>query len=466
MFQVIEDEDLVAILKDVSGESFHSEDQSQTQPRSTSGGHEYDCDKRLRHHKDNDPLDLDDTNSKNKNNRKYTTADVVTEAIQRIDSASSGGMISGNKKSGLINNSNFCDNNTTTTKCPSTNNIKSEANNTSKKSQRQRHASSKKSRKNKQQMTNSNTGTGSSTTSGFSPPTIFPSNVPEMDLYLNSAASNVSPDSGIQSEGTVGANNSSPLHLHTGSNTSAGNGIPGSTGMNSEMTTLQTQSFQVTFETRVMQLINCTKFRQIMYINLIFFQFSPGTGTSSTIYQWPQNGYYQAASDWTTASATSTIYASGPTIPGAPLMAVVTPLPHHHAAQVDQDHVPTATILTSATAAAASATMQPLNRVVYAPTLEPASSDTTQGSSSTSCHKQLTCSLNNLNSKRGRGRPKGSKNKKKKMTMECGSQTVESSLESKVSSVSSSPSRYSLSDRGGHTPYHIDLDEDDSGMFF
>lgn len=268
MFQVIEDEDLVAILKDVSGESFHSEDQSQTQPRSTSGGHEYDCDKRLRHHKDNDPLDLDDTNSKNKNNRKYTTADVVTEAIQRIDPASSGGMISGNKKSGLINNSNFCDNNTTTTKCPSTNNIKSEANNTSKKSQRQRHASSKKSRKNKQQMTNSNTGTGSSTTSGFSPPTIFPSNVPEMDLYLNSAASNVSPDSGIQSEGTVGANNSSPLHLHTGSNTSAGNGIPGSTGMNSEMTTLQTQSFQVNFETRVMQFINCTKFRQIMYIGL------------------------------------------------------------------------------------------------------------------------------------------------------------------------------------------------------
>merc|ERR1712083_880778 len=30
----------------------------------------------------------------------------------------------------------------------------------------------------------------------------------------------------------------------------------------------------------------------------------------------------------------------------------------------------------------------------------------------------------------GRGRPKGSKNKKKKVTMECGSQTVESSLES------------------------------------
>ena len=210
-------------------------------------GHEYDCDKRLRH-KDNDPLDLDD-NSK-KNSRKYTTADVVTEAIQRIDnpaSATSGGMISGtgNKKSGLLNNSNnFCDNNTT--KCPSTNNIKSEANN-SKKSQRQRHASSKKSRKNKQQTTTCSTGTGSST-SGFSPPTIFPSNVPEMDLYLNSAASNVSPDSGIQSEGTAGANNSSPLHLHTGSSTSTGNGIPGSTaGMSSEMATLQTQSFQVIF---------------------------------------------------------------------------------------------------------------------------------------------------------------------------------------------------------------------------
>ena len=33
----------------------------------------------------------------------------------------------------------------------------------------------------------------------------------DLDLYLNSAASNVSPDSGIQSEG--GINNSSPLHL-------------------------------------------------------------------------------------------------------------------------------------------------------------------------------------------------------------------------------------------------------------
>ena len=109
--------------------------------------------------------------------------------------------------------------------------------------------------------------------------------------------------------------------------------------------------------------------------------------------------------------------------------------------------------------------MQPtLNRVVYAPTLEhAASSDTGTGS----CHKQMSCSsLADLNSKRGRGRPKGSKNKKKKMTMECGSQTVESSLESKVSdSVSSSPSRYSLSDRGGHTPHHIDLDEDDTGNF-
>ena len=33
----------------------------------------------------------------------------------------------------------------------------------------------------------------------------------DLDLYLNSSASNVSPDSGIQSEG--GVNNSSPLHL-------------------------------------------------------------------------------------------------------------------------------------------------------------------------------------------------------------------------------------------------------------
>merc|ERR1711881_551221 len=156
-------------------------------------------------------------------------------------------------------------------------------------------------------------------------------------------------------------------------------GIPGSaassgsgSSMNSELTTLQTQSFQ----------------------------FSPGgSAASSTIYQWPQNGYYPA-SDWT--ASTSTIYTSGTTIPGAPLMAVVTPLPH---AQVED--VPTA-ILTS------TATSMPLNRVVYAPTLEPTSEAT--------CKPQ----------KRGRGRPKGSKNKTKKLTMECGSQTVESSLESKM----------------------------------
>ena len=123
--------------------------------------------------------------------------------------------------------------------------------------------------------------------------------------------------------GTAGANNSSPLHLQTGSSS----GIPGSaassgsgSSMNSELTTLQTQSFQ----------------------------FSPGgSAASSTIYQWPQNGYYPA-SDWT--ASTSTIYTSGTTIPGAPLMAVVTPLPH---AQVED--VPTA-ILTS------TATSMPLNR--------------------------------------------------------------------------------------------------------
>ena len=42
--------------------------------------------------------------------------------------------------------------------------------------------------------------------------------------------------------------------------------------------------------------------------------------------------------------------------------------------------------------------------------------------------------------KRGRGRPKGSKNKKKKITMECGSQTFDNVFESKMSSMSSSPS--------------------------
>jgi hypothetical protein len=38
-----------------------------------------------------------------------------------------------------------------------------------------------------------------------------PPQPPELDVYLNSSTSNMSPDSGIQSEG--GVNNSSPLHL-------------------------------------------------------------------------------------------------------------------------------------------------------------------------------------------------------------------------------------------------------------
>ena len=325
MFQVIEDEDLVAILKDVSGESFQSEDQS-TQVRGSNTGSDYDCDKvtsRLRHHKDTDPLDLDtdcvSTNSKKQ--RKYTTADVVSEAIQRIDS------VSGSRKSGSISGgsilSNGCD-----TKFQSTNIKHSSEVKSSSKSQRQRHASSKKSRKSSSsnKSTTSGFGTGSSSatsgsTSGFSP--ILP-NVPEMDLYLNSAASNVSPDSGIQSEGTTGINNSSPLHLQTSGSSTSGGGLP--------VSSASSGSSELTFSTQS-------------------FQFSPGgTGSSSTIYQWPQNGYYQAAaSDWTT-SATSTIYASGTTIPGAPLMAVVTPLPH-----APVEDVPTA-ILTS------SASSMPFNR--------------------------------------------------------------------------------------------------------
>ena len=311
----------MAILKDVSGESFQSEDQS-TQARGSNTGSDYDCDRvtsRLRHHKDTDPLDLDtdcvSTNSKKQ--RKYTTADVVSEAIDSV--SGSGSRKSGGSVGSIL--SNGCD-----TKFQSTN-IKHSSSEvkSSSKSQRQRHASSKKNRKSSSsnKSTTSGFGTGSSgtsgSTSGFSP--ILP-NVPEMDLYLNSAASNVSPDSGIQSEGTTGINNSSPLHLQTsGSLTSGGLPVSSASSGSSELT-FSTQSFQ----------------------------FSPGgTGSSSTIYQWPQNGYYQAASDWTT-SATSTIYASGTTIPGAPLMAVVTPLPH-----APVEDVPTA-ILTS------SSSSMPFNR--------------------------------------------------------------------------------------------------------
>ena len=227
----------MAILKDVSGDNFHEENRSDY----------HDCDKRLRH------LDFDttttDSSSSSKMKRIRSTADVVTEAIQRFDTSSN----SVSSKSGLSSANNKSDLSISSNKAKCQNLVNQ---------QRQRHSSTKKSRK----------STSSKSSSGYTP--ILPA--PDIDLYLNQSTSNVSPDSGIQSEGTVGLNNSSPPQLLQSS--SVGTGTGNTSG--AEIVPHQQQSFQ----------------------------FSPGSTAATAVYQWPQNGYYPGSisgADWTMAATNS-----------------------------------------------------------------------------------------------------------------------------------------------------------------
>ena len=297
--QVIEDEDLVAILKDVSGDTFE----------------ENNCDFKC---------DITEKAGVKKSvHNKISTAEIVTEAIQRIDnpgkssgfgSGSSSRMenrVEGNKKL-LVQQ------------------------------QRQRHSSTKKNRKK----------------SGYQP--ILPAPTPsDIDLYLNSN-SNVSPDSGIQSDPS-GLNNSSPPQILPG-----GAGNSGNNSGNNETV----------------------------------LQFSPGSTT--TVYtQWPPNGYFSGISTGQDCYSTGTNPGYILSNSGTTLMAVVTP-------------VQTAQHTTNAqTQNPASVSDPDLPTILPTPTIMLENPD-----------------ILNPMIKRGRGRPKGSKNKKKTVTCESGCQTIESSLES------------------------------------
>ena len=82
--------------------------------------------------------------------------------------------------------------------------------------QRQPHSSTKKNRKSGGTPKSGASASASST--GYQP--ILPA--PVFDLVLKQSSSNVSPDSGIQSEGTVGLSNSSPPQLLQSSSVGTG----------------------------------------------------------------------------------------------------------------------------------------------------------------------------------------------------------------------------------------------------
>ena len=342
----------MAILKDVSGDTF---------------AEDTDCDKRLRN------LDfVNDTDSgTHKMKRIRSTADVVSEAIQRFDtsvSLSKSGSFSSsanNHKSDLNSSSN-----NKAAKCLSLVN-----------QQRQRHLSTKKSRKNSSKP--GGTSGSASLSSGYTP--ILPAAPSDIDLYLNSG-SNVSPDSGIQSEGPSGLTNASPPQIIQSSSSSGS----GSTEL---VSTTPQQSFQI----------------------------SPGSAT--TVYQWPaQNGYYSGSipgDNWAMATTNS-----GYILNNAGAALIVTPLQPPEVNHTSSEISPP-TILPST----ASQTSLATSSVPYI-----------------HHHPEQAREVRPL--KRGRGRPKGSKNKKKKVMMDCETQTID--LESKMSSMSSSP--YSVIDEEDQPP--------------
>ena len=336
--QVIEDEDLVAILKDVSGDTFDENNRDCNY-----------CD--ITGEK---PAAGQPVKKSGSVHNKISTAEIVTEAIQRIDSSHPG--TGTGKSSGLGSGS--------------SSRMENRVEGNKKllvQQQRQRHSSTKKNRKK----------------SGYQP--ILPAPTPsDIDLYLNSN-SNVSPDSGIQSE-PGGLTNSSPPQILPGN--AAGNS--GSNSGNNETV----------------------------------LQFSPGSTT--TVYtQWPPNGYFSGISTGQDCYSTGTNPGYILSNSGTTLMAVVTPVQtaQHTNAQT-QNPVSDNPDLQSGPTILPTPIM-----------LENPASD-----------------ILNPMIKRGRGRPKGSKNKKKTLTCESGCQTIESSLESGSTGSKKSESPISVFDEDEEPP--------------
>ena len=85
----------MAILKDVSGDNFHEENRSDYN----------DCDKRLRNLDFETGTTSESTGTKMKKIR--STADVVTEAIQRFDTTSSSASVQTSKSNQGLHRDNF-----------------------------------------------------------------------------------------------------------------------------------------------------------------------------------------------------------------------------------------------------------------------------------------------------------------------------------------------------------------------
>ena len=275
---------------------------------------------------------------------KISAAEIVTEAIQRIDPAATA--------TGLKSSSSRMENRVDSNKKLLV------------QQQRQRHSSTKKNRKK----------------SGYQPILPAPAtSSSDIDLYLNSN-SNVSPDSGIQSE--PGLTNSSPPQIIPAGNS-------GSTSSGNETV----------------------------------LQFSPGSTT--TVYtQWPPNGYFSGISTtgqdcYSTGTNPGYILSNS----GTTLMAVVTPV--HQTAQPTN----------------AQAQTNPVSDPDLPPTILPATP---------AIMLENPDIFNPI--KRGRGRPKGSKNKKKTVTCESGCQTIESSLESGSTGSKKSDSPISVFDDDEEPP--------------
>ena len=316
------------------------------------------------------------------------------------------------------------------------------------------------------------------------------STVQDIDLYLNSSTSNVSPDSGIQSEGGGGMANSSPLHLTDIASTSQSSSIaiqsqaqPTTASNQPTISSLQLNSQSLQGSNSSQSPVS-TQHQSLPTLQQ-FTNVSPQGILSPSIHQRTTGGSWTPNAGGVTLPATlsplqhspgafygsyvqpSPTAAAGPS-PSPPagsaqfstMVATQAAYVYHSPGSLSSNHAPV--LLSGLASVSSNATGQNLRVSVQSnqqqvlsqigscetppPTLLPAMPSihlSPVSTKSQSIYTQLKpkCpsssssssagSGNESNTKRGRGRPKGSKNKiRKKVTMtECASQTMESSLD-------------------------------------
>merc|ERR1712223_1247090 len=310
----------------------------------------------------------------------------------------------------------------------------------------------------------------------------------DIDLYLNSSTSNVSPDSGIQSEGG-GMANSSPLHLTESTSTSSASTAtlnvqsPASQQPQPIQSQTSIQHFHPqTSSPNIITSQSSSSQRQALHQ---FSSMSPqGTILSSRTQQnstnssnWAQNASIALPATLSPMQHSPGAF-YGPYVQPSPnaasgaspsppagsaqfstMVATQTAYVYHSPGGIAANNAPV--LLSSIASVSSNNTAQAIRLPVQAnqatlsqigssetppPTLLPAISSIHLSPVSTKSHaiyphikpkcpssssSSSAGSGNESNTKRGRGRPKGSKNKiRKKVVMtECGSQTVESSLD-------------------------------------